>query len=421
MSNSDNKINIGNSWKDIDSMQINIGDVWKDVAEAYINIGDSWKQFWTSDSVIKVETFDVNLSAASSTHTLTNDVGATSSAFIRINNSSEKPTAGPTGSTGDADPRELHAGAQLTDTDTITFTKYNTTAVKTIGEVWRYTGSAGGNSEFIVRGHYAISIGGSSASQAVSNISNEDDCVPIMTGLYTTEGSTSDFEQATFAVSMDGSGNVVVSRNNSGTTATVYVSVIEFTGSNWSVGHGVSHSHNSSLDTVTLNTDSTGTGGSTFDVVDWETAWIEGSMGGDSSETGISDCMVLIRPGANTTTVVFSIHEADSDARNDGDGYIHVIQHDDLIVKRANDANVSEGNGSYGTVSWPSGSSTEEDIENLALEWFVDSGGTGSSHAKGRLGARITTASGTIQHWVHRSGNIVHARYGVINLSNIKD
>ena len=48
MANSDNKINIGDAWKDIDNIQINIGDSWKDVDEAYINIGDSWKQFWSS-------------------------------------------------------------------------------------------------------------------------------------------------------------------------------------------------------------------------------------------------------------------------------------------------------------------------------------------------------------------------------------
>jgi len=48
MANSDNKINIGDSWKDVDSMQINVGDSWKDIDEAYINIGDSWKQFYSS-------------------------------------------------------------------------------------------------------------------------------------------------------------------------------------------------------------------------------------------------------------------------------------------------------------------------------------------------------------------------------------
>jgi hypothetical protein len=37
------KINIGDSWKDIEEVKINIGDTWKDVEEWKINIGDSWK------------------------------------------------------------------------------------------------------------------------------------------------------------------------------------------------------------------------------------------------------------------------------------------------------------------------------------------------------------------------------------------
>jgi len=48
MANSDNKINIGDDWKSLDSMQINVSDSWKDVGEAYINIGDSWKVFYNS-------------------------------------------------------------------------------------------------------------------------------------------------------------------------------------------------------------------------------------------------------------------------------------------------------------------------------------------------------------------------------------
>jgi len=37
------KINIGDSWKDIESMKINIGDSWKDVESIKINVGDTWK------------------------------------------------------------------------------------------------------------------------------------------------------------------------------------------------------------------------------------------------------------------------------------------------------------------------------------------------------------------------------------------
>ena len=47
MANSDNKINIGDSWKSLDEMKININDSWKDVDEAYINVGDSWKKYYS--------------------------------------------------------------------------------------------------------------------------------------------------------------------------------------------------------------------------------------------------------------------------------------------------------------------------------------------------------------------------------------
>jgi len=49
MTNSDNKINIGDSWKSLDEIKININDSWKDVDEAYINVGDSWKQFYNNN------------------------------------------------------------------------------------------------------------------------------------------------------------------------------------------------------------------------------------------------------------------------------------------------------------------------------------------------------------------------------------
>ncbi len=37
------QINIGDAWKDVDTIYINIGDVWKTGANVYINIGDVWK------------------------------------------------------------------------------------------------------------------------------------------------------------------------------------------------------------------------------------------------------------------------------------------------------------------------------------------------------------------------------------------
>jgi len=37
------QVNIGDIWKEVDSIKINIGDVWKDVSGTWVNVGDSWK------------------------------------------------------------------------------------------------------------------------------------------------------------------------------------------------------------------------------------------------------------------------------------------------------------------------------------------------------------------------------------------
>lgn len=377
----------------------------------------------TIENDILVESFDTDIGASGSTYTLTNNVGATSSAFVRKITSTDKAT-GPVGNTGNAGPNIAHAGVALTGADELTFYKGNSTTQKIVGEVWRYTGDAGGVNEFINRGDYAVTIssGSSSATQAVTGLVNRNDAVPILNGLSTTITSTSDYEETTVAVHINSSGEIVVSRNNNTNgTLVVYVTVVEFTGSNWSIGHGFSGSHDSSIQTVTLNTDSTGAGGSTFDVGDWGTAMIiDASMEGDTSETGLADVMALIQPAGTTTQVTFSVTEADAAARNDGDGYIHVIQNDDLIVDRATNTNLSEGNNTYTTnAAWPSGASTISDLDKLSMEWFVSTSGTGTAHARGRLTARITAASGTIQNWVHRSGNNIRAYYGVVDLSNL--
>lgn len=370
-------------------------------------------------TAIKVESFDENVTSDGTTFALTNDVGATTSAFIRINTGTRKTSAGPTASTGNTGPNIGTVGLVLSDTATVTAKRVDATEVKVMGEVWRYEGPAGGSNEFIVRDRVAVTLTGASQSTAIPGVSDVTKVIPFITGYTVNDSSISNWMFATIAAHMDDSGNLVVSRNNSGTTATVYVDVVEFTGSDWSVCHGYSAAHDTAAETVTLNTDPDGQGGSVCDVSDWGTATIvEATMEGDSSETGLSDTLALVRPGANTTTVVFDT-QLDTGARNDGGAWIHVLQNDNLVVNRNSDTNLSEGNGSYGTASWPTNATTTADLDTLALEWFTDTSGVGTAHMRGGLHARITDALGTIQHWIHRSGNTVGVEYGVVELGGL--
>lgn len=374
----------------------------------------------TSD--ILVESFDVDIGASGSTYTLTNDVGAIANAFVRKMTSTDKAT-GRVGNTGNMSPVNAHAGVLLTNTDELTFYKGNANTQKIVGEVWRYDGASGGDNEFINRGTYAITLnsGTASATQAVTGLVDRNKAVPVHVGLSTTTNGTSDYDTTTVGVYINSSDEIVVERQSTGSTITVYVNVVEFTGANWLVGHGVDDTGNvagGSLKTVTMNTDSTGAGGSTFDVGDWATAMIlDASMQGDTAETGLADVLLLPRVGATTTTLKF---ELVSGGNNNGARYFHILQHDDMSITRNSTANYPEGNNSYTTASFPSGTPTDRSIDELALEWFASTSGAGTAHARGRLTAQITDSTGTIQHWTQRSGNTVRARWGVVDLSQIQ-
>jgi hypothetical protein len=372
-------------------------------------------------SIVKIESFDVNVTAATGqTHTLTNTV-TLANAFVRRTTSIDKQS-GPTTSTSNANPNVSACAAYLSSTTQISFVQNSTTSQKVIGEVWRYTGTSGGADEFIVRGRHTIALSASTAtnSAAVSGISDRDKCIPFWTGTTNANTSVNDYDSSTVAVWIDGSDNIQVARGSTTGAITIYVTVVEFTGSNWSVGHVRSTSHDASDPSpLTMNTNSLATTG-TFDVGDWETATIiEASLEGDAGgETGLSDNLACWSPHSDTSKIVFTIHQ-DANARNDGVAYAHILRHPAMIVKRAENTNFTEGNGSYTNATWPTGASTTESLDELALEWFCDTTGVGTAHARGRLSARITAATGTIQTWVHRSGNNVRVNYGVIDLSGV--
>lgn len=370
-------------------------------------------------SVIKVESFDVDVNlTASQTHTLTNSVGSLTSGFVRRVTSIDKQS-GPVGSTGNANANVACGAAFLSDASTVSFRQDSTTSQKIIGEVWRYTGSVGGPDEFIVRGNYTITLAGTtSGSVATSGVVNRNRCIPFWTGATQTAASVNDYDASTVSVYIDASGNIQAERGSATGTLVVYVTVVEFTGTNWSIGHVKSASHDGTnqLD-IAMSVDSTGVGAA-FNVGDWATASIiEGSLEGDTSETGLSDNLGCWTVGSTASTASF-YNDQDTGTKNDGVAYGHILAHPALDVHRGSDINYAEGNGSYTATPWTTGSSTTSAVDEMALEWYSDTSGTGTAHARGRLSSYITS-SNTITTWVHRSGNNVRIEYGVVDFSNV--
>lgn len=373
---------------------------------------------------IRVDRYDFDITTDNSTETIT-DVGSLSSAFVRIVGSSMKGSAGPTGSAGNANPNVTGIGVQMTSTTELTFYKNTSTTVKIMVEVWVYEGSGGGAHEFIVRQRGNLSVTTGSASTSITGLLDRDKAVPIYQGWESTQSSTSDYELVSLALHVNASDEVVFSRGPTSGNITAYYAIVEFTGSAWRVGHGVSTSYDTAGLTgvnVTLNTSSTGTGGSTFDTTDWSTAMIlEGTMGGDAGgETGLADVMVVYRPQTATNSVLLSLGE--NNARNDNTSYVHVIQNDDLVVNRGSNANYAENNGggTYGATVTVAGANGASSLSNLSLEWFVSTSGTGTAHFRGQLHAEIQTST-TFRTYIHRSGNNVVITYGIVDLTGLAD
>ncbi len=364
------------------------------------------------DAVIKVEHIEFDIGADGSTKTITN-VGSLNSAFFR-NNTARRTSGGPTDSTANTNWNVFSAGAQLTGVTTLTAYRASTQSVevKMRGETWRYTGSSGGANEFIVRwrGKVTIDSGSKTGSQAISGISDRDDIIPFVQGVVADLAAVTDGNQVVSHAHIDSSDNLIVERGETGTAVDVYVVVVEFTGSNWKVGHALLESPSTGSNDITLKQSSDGTG-IDFDTTDWGTAFIEASMSASTDANhALEDTWFVIEPRSGYTTdatVTF-----DSTAGLTGaEIFIHVLQHDDMVVTRYTKS-VSIPASADNTVSGLT------NLDESALEWYVLTDGTGTAYARGATTAYLTSTT-NVAEWTHRTGNTGTYRYGVIDLSGI--
>lgn len=360
--------------------------------------------------VVKVETFDVTVASNGQTHTLTNTV-TLGSAFVR-NTNWRNMSAGPVGSTSNAAPDDLSCAAFVTDTDEVTFTSSGISQ-KMICEVWRYTGTPGGPDEFINRGDFTVTIpsGQASATQAVSGIVDRDRCIAHITGKISTESSNNNWRHGMASAYIDANDNLIVERGNTESIALdVHVSVIEFTGINWTVGH---HRGGFSSSDRDLYADSVGTSGATVSV-DWDRAIIfDNKIGCDSSNNAIEDMSYAVAPGPSSSQITVT---TDTTAANGSTLCVDVLGHPGMNVARTTQSQNIPNNNSYSTEAFPTITLTA--LDEACLEWTGFSDGTGNAHGRGSLSARLNTIS-SIQSWVHRSNNTGTYQYGAADLSNI--
>ena len=340
-------------------------------------------------------------------------VGSLNSAFELISNSRYGTAGSSTTNSTNYEIDDIGGRVELTATSTLTLTRLatgNTATFRFAWEILEYTGSASGANEFIVRSRNTISMTGSSASASLDNTPAAGaDCIPFITGVTNSDTSDDADEACVVAnISSDGT-SVEVRRGGTNGTTIVQVVTVEFTGSNWSVFHGTSTS-SGDTGTITLNTASDGSAGSTGDVSSWSNAFIVGSL--TSTDHGLDSVGALYEPGSGTTAVDWTLNSGNSSSH---EHFVHVLHNADMTVTRYQNTSSTAGATNVDVTS-----AGLTNISEASVIGFSITSGGGTAYGRGWRNFRLTSTT-NVEHWCHRSGNTMAHEIQVIDFSGVED
>ena len=207
-----------------------------------------------------------------------------------------------------------------------------------------------------------------------------------------------------------------VQKGSNANNVTVYITVVEFTGSNWTVLHGDSGSTGSTTGTITLRNGADGTGAAT-NVTSWSDAAIFSHFRADNTSSGSNDAIVdlwpITAPGSNNQRVDWTFSSG-HDSNGTNRHFVHVLMNTGLNVTRFQDNDNSQGESAINI--------TSAGLSNINQALIVGSSTyTGNGTAYGR-GWRNYYLNSTTQaaHWSHRSGNTLSHEIQIIDLSGLQ-
>ena len=334
-------------------------------------------------------------------------VSSLDNAFVVLANSRYGSGGDTTTNNTTRNNNDLSVNLDLTNTTTVAATRVAGSLdsnMTVYGQVWEYTGPPGGANEFIVRGRETITTTGTTGSSSITDTpANIDNCIPFITGIHSSTPDTN-WNRAIAECWIDDAGNIQIRRGTGIDSVTYYVTVVEFTGSNWTVLHGRQTTSTADSHTITLNTDSDAAGGSTGDVTDWGTAFIVGTS--RTVDEGLRALAPIYEPGSGTTTVDVTYESGQGDSHG---VFLHVLQNDDMVVSRFTDGSSELGNTN---VDITSAGLTTLDTAGIIASCYSSGGGT--AYARGWRSYRLTSTT-QAQHYCHRSGNTMTHRLQVID------
>ncbi|WP_353779566.1 choice-of-anchor D domain-containing protein [Winogradskyella sp. 3972H.M.0a.05] len=352
--------------------------------------------------------------------------GGTNTSFTAVNmsntvalaNNNRKANAGRTDlNTNNLEGDDMSGGRQLTGTTTLSYYRDSGSRSQTMRfntSLWEYTGSPGGANEMIVRGRYTISLNGgtNSVTQALTGVVNANDCIPFITGIINSANGD-DADSSTAVAYLENATTLRVQKGSDGNNITVYVTVVEFTGSNWTVLHGDSGSSSADTGSITLRANSDGTGTAT-NVSDWSEAIIfthhRGDMTTDGVDDGCADNWPITDPGANNQTVDWTFH-----SNHDGTNrhFVHVLNNTGLNVTRFQDTSNSNGETTINIAS--AGLSS---LSEALIVGTTTANSTGAGYGRGWRNYYLNSTT-QAAHWCHKNNGTLSHEIQIIDLSGL--
>lgn len=334
-------------------------------------------------------------------------VSSLDNAFCILNNN-RMQSGGPSSTTGNQSASDMALGVEMTAVDELTFRSAGTIgSVEANYEVWEYTGAVGGPHEFIVRDRIVAVLDGTTNTFSVNNVVDRNRCVCFVTGITTTLNSQDAYASTAIAYLTANNSMQVQGQRGSGTT-TVYVTVVEFTGSAWTVsyGRGISGADSG---TFNLVDDSSGQGGSAASV-NWNNSFVYGlCKAGDTSNVALADHWPRFLPEDSSS------YRFTYDSQHDGSHELmaYVVENGSMNVSRFS-STVSHNGAANVNISGANLTA----LNNATSLITRQSSGTGTAYGRNWVSSRLTSLT-NLEMYVHRDRNTILTEIQVMDLAGL--
>jgi len=286
---------------------IQVGDI-NIVVDSGIDSSETFSSDYTLDlgGNVKVQRGTQIFNPSDSTvasATLVDPVNAHDRAFVRITNTSLMGGQRSADAGTRRDVIDANINVKLVNTSTIEFShpgNGENVNWEVNYEVWEYVGPANGGDEFIVRHNEQRQVFGLNDSITVTGSNDVTDLVPFLHGATLSSDQQDIWREVNYQVSGSGA-TFDLTRDRAGSVVEYNITVVEFTGANWTV-HGY-QTFEFTGSTWGTNTVALDTG-----VVDWDNTFILQAFLFEASR--MADTGIVVWPGPNSGSI--RVHANDS-------------------------------------------------------------------------------------------------------------